>query len=615
MLKEIFDTASISRIAIIDDDLSTDISLDNIRSYDVDTANVLADPDDQDTETFVELLKELGIDNTKPEDLVEALGHEDIRDKAPEKFRNIVNNIISERQGQAAPINKLCAWLKEEGIDTDSFHIYTSPEVDTDERFDLVLVDYFLVGDDKEQTLPLIKRLLEEHEGLDKPLLIILMSSHELQLKNDFSSLRPELGITSSRFRIMKKPMDQSESDKIQWLLTLQQLAQERSVILPVESFLKAWGEKMKEASVNLADGLWELDAHSLEILRQAAEDDHAQFDDYLAQILSRRVLAEVEESGFPIEETKALSEILSSEKSVLSYGTEIGDSRQALRELLGDVSWKRENFWQTDRVPADVEEKFSWIMKHIRFGSILKDNSGQLFVHVTQTCDLAHIVFEDREKQHLLLFPGELVKTDRRANGDKEHSSEAYFYENDWHNIHWQLTRPQTISFDLLIQHLEEYTVVGQLREDQAQGIINNYAARSARVAEIKIPSFSSLTGKIINIHESSGNFFLVDNAVYVECTLYKEKLINFDLDAALIVADNIDADVDKKELVSQLVHGSKDKADICGQKVKCFLVPLDINSDGAMGWLCKQRFCDDQRKLSNIYRNKQNFIILTRS
>lgn len=616
MLKEIFETASINRIAIIDDDLSTDVSLDDIRSSNEDVVSILGDSDDPDTDKFIKLLKELGINNSTLEDLVEALGREDIRDKVPEKFRDVVNNILSDRQGRAAPINKLCSWLKDEGVDTDSFHIFTSPEIDTDEMFDLVLVDYFLVGDDKEQTLPLITQLLDKHDGQPNPLLVILMSSHEDQLKADFFSLRPELQITSSRFRVMKKPMEQSEEEQIQWMLTLQQLAQERKVVLSVESFLKEWGNKMKVASAKLADGLWELDAHSLEKLRQAAEDDHALFEDYLTQILSKKILAEVEESGFPIDETKELSEILSSEKETLSYGTEICDSRQALRELLGDISWKRPSSWETDVIPETDEDKFNWIKKNIQFGCVLKDESGKLFVHVTQSCDLAHLTYQNRVKQHLLLFPGELVKTDRRFNSDKEHSSEAYFHEDEWNNIYWQLTRPRTISFDSLIQDLDKYSVVGQLREDQTQGIINNYAARSARVAGIRVPSFSALAGKIISVQKNAKNYELVlkENSS-VEGTLYNKKFINFDLKTALIIVNIIDAVPNKKDSVTQLVRGFNERESICGQKVMCLLVPSDVSEGEEMQWLHDQKPCNSFDKLKTIFENKQNLIILRRN
>ena len=284
---------------------------------------------------------------------------------------------------------------------------------------------------------------------------------------------------------------------------------------------------------------------------------------------MSRHVLAHVEENAYPKEETNQLEHSLN-KANTIRQGSEIGDSRVILQRLLGDVGWHREHWYAADsQYPGPVyngteiedhdrdKHRFNWFMRHIHFGSVLKDKTidDEYIVHLTQACDKAHVKCEQYADNHVLLFSGKLAPVDVLKNSNHLAIS-GYFTDGDnWSDVHWNLKKPRTPTIREFIQNLENYEVVGQLRHDNAQSIVNKYAATISRVAALSVPSVTSLKGVFV-IKDADGEpKVVVENGDLIEAHLYikgerdssgnlkKKNIISFEPDQIMKIISMLDA------------------------------------------------------------------------
>ena len=203
--------AQIVRVAIVDDDLSGLISLANLRQVDDNLEALLADVHDQDRQAYLQVLKDQGYELADITDLAHPLSGQSVRDAAPEVLRTAAEKILEARRDSAEPVERVRKLLTGSGIAAPNIETFFGPDGPDDKRFDLVIVDYYLVNDATDQTVPFIERIVHNHAEQERPLQLILMSSHEEGLKQDFRELRPRVGVTSSRMRILAKPQNDAQ--------------------------------------------------------------------------------------------------------------------------------------------------------------------------------------------------------------------------------------------------------------------------------------------------------------------------------------------------------------------------------------------------------------------
>lgn len=574
-MDQIFIDSNISKIAIIDDDLSQEITYESLKNADDDNiAGILDDETDPDYEIYIQLL----IAHKRPVDSVQeraaALSDESIRKDAPELIRELAESVITKRASMAAAVLKVKQWIVDIGFSEENIHSFGSPEdfYSSEEIYDLVLVDYLLVDDSEEATKQLISRCLEDRNETELPQLFILMSSHKEQLKTDFQNLRQELQATSSRFRILKKP-ENDDTDKAEWLHTIHQVIKERVLVNSIEDFISSWGNQFESAAKSLKSSLWNLDAYSLDILRHTAIEDHVGFSDYFSEIIMRKVLAEMESELLSRKVTNSLSDNLHNFESSqpISPGTEVSDSRSFLRNMLQDVSWHRQEWYSTDKYPlydlsrAETTKRlqFTWVLKNLGFGAVLRNKkTKEITVHLTQPCDLAHLKFEEKVDNHLLLFPGIIQSVD---NNTKSKISEAFspsvLVDSDWVSIRWQLSRPYTPTIDGFLSIFEGMEIIGQLRSDQAQQIASRYSAKVSRIATLRIPTFSEIKGQLFTLKEV--DLKLVWSAASDEISAHllnhaKKYVINFSAEHSAKIATILGENENKVSTIQQsLISG----------------------------------------------------------
>jgi hypothetical protein len=415
------------------------------------------------------------------------------------------------------------------------------------------------------------------------------MSSHGEQLRADFNQLRPDLGRTSSRFRLMFKPRVTSAEDKTLWHYTFEQLATERGVVIPIEKFIHAWSEKLTSATKALTDGLWSLDAHALSILSKTADADHLSMEEYFADVFSRRILAEVEQIDFPEAETSLLTKALSSTTGS-SFSSEIGDSRAALRKIVVDIAWHRKNWWNPNKPfpRSNLSNQFEWLKRNVRFGTVFRrKRTNEYYVNITQPCDIAHIKLLDIKSNHLMFIPGtEDALHSTAQKGGKYAYSSSFDKGAGCVNLQWSLRQPSTPSIEDFIKEVNKYQIVGQMRQDQAQEISTQFAALTSRVATIRTPSFGKFYGYVFGITgvgEAASWEIKSTRLVAHTFPAGEKQMIRFDLTYAHQVLNQLGAIPNIDDFLRKLVLGIEMKmtsvASIIPARLKCAYATESLN------------------------------------
>jgi hypothetical protein len=478
--------AGIARIAIVDDDLSERISTDDLLTVDRDLPAVLADPHDPDRTAYLALLTRLGREPDDLADLAESLSDPEVRAAAPERLRTAAERVLAVRHENAEPIRRIQRLLEAVGVLHENIDLYSTAQIPADRHYDLIVVDYFLVEGSQEHTLPFIASVLEVHGADRAPLQVILMSSHETELKAVFQELRPKLEVSSSRMRIMGKPA--TDDQLLQWKLALYQLAADRASVRTVEAFARAAARAAVQAGKDLAQSVWELDLQAMDLLNETAVADNDDYSRYVEECLSRQLLARLESIADMRAALIELGSVLGGNRATktTSPSAEIGDSRAAISALMRSMEWRGGTVALGSPYPVagDHAAKTQWVRSCLRFGMVLRAPDGGQWLNITQACDLAQARDDELTSTCLLLVGshrhGATEEPDRTAIVSMTTAMGPG--ENDvlgW-NLLWTYT-PTVDEFGG--KFANGWSVVGEMRVDQAQNVAVEYAARTARI------------------------------------------------------------------------------------------------------------------------------------
>ncbi len=536
-------------VAIIDDDYSNLITKKELIR--VDTENILDSLEDDNSPEYIDLvsvLKTVDLTYNSIDNLVEYINNPQILNILPEQIKHLRQVILDRKSMLIQPVNQVEEWLKQydSNISIEKFSSASEFLSKLESvSYDLVLVDYLLINDSEEDTVPFLlsaKNKLEEKGLLPS---FILMSSYAERINKDFLSIKSALQMTSSRFRIIAKPAN--ENDALRWNLTIRQIFQQKDLVPDIEKFINAWITKFLDASKSLSKTLWALDAHSLDIMRKTAEADHLSLSEYFSDVIFRKVLAEFEKSldqgSDCVHELGATLGNVLRKHTNLSPGNEIEDSRLLIKTLLKDASWHEQNWFihtspyprvtSTEAEPQSTDivgQQFSWLKKNLRFGSVLKcDSDDSLIVNLTQPCDIAHIDVADVTKTNLLMIAGDFSNISNHDVTPKQAISTTFEHGDKWSNIHWDLSRPQTPPISQFLEAFGDYKIIGQLRSDQTQYVLNRYVAKISRVATIRVPKLFDLNFVIYNSNRNKIN--QVSRGVAHGIENGKEIIVNFGL------------------------------------------------------------------------------------
>ena len=477
--------AQVMRVAIVDDDLSQTISHEELEIADRQAAALLNDEADPDREAYIALLVREGRNPALLDDLAEPLSEEGIRAAAPPRLRAAAEAARAARMARAEPVRRVIQLLEQLGIEVTSIDTYSTPQIPNGEFYDLLIVDYFLVDTSANATLPFIQEVLQVHAGHARPLQVILMSSHDEQLKADFKTIRPMLQVSSSRLRIMEKP--KTDMHLISWKAALYQLASDRSLVGTLERFIREAGTTLMEAAKDTATKLWELDLQAMDLLHEVTSKDHDDYVRYVEDAVSRRLLSGLEEDGGMRASLQQLDAIFTPHRgtNLLSPTAEIGDSRAAIHGLMHSMEWRSgKPGLPTFPTAAEELQRSRWIRKHIRLGMVVRDPLGNEWLNITQACDLAQAKDEDIGESSIVFLGGQRSLPAEKLDGQYYHSMSAMMAQAENHVLTWNLRNVRTESIQSFSTTFGQgWQVIGELRQDVAQSIATSFGARAARV------------------------------------------------------------------------------------------------------------------------------------
>ncbi|WP_444756767.1 hypothetical protein [Pseudomonas sp. A014] len=485
-LKKSLHEAKVIKIAIIDDDLSQDISTADLLSIDGDIAALLGDPHDPDYEAYAGVLNKHGLDIETIPDPATPLSDKAICEEAPTRLSDAVRKVLEARYDSAAPVRRVHGLLEAVGVPAENIHFYSSPFIPEDRLYDLIIVDYYLVQNSNQQTLPFIDSAITAHKDCENPLQVILMSTHVTQLQSEFRTIRPLLKASSSRMRIMGKPM--SDDDLIHWKTALFQLTSDRPFISAVENFVSETSKGLELAARDQANKLWELDLQAMDILHEAATLDNDDFCRYVEECISRHLLTALESYTGIRNSLLTLGDSLMEHRNtnVIAPVAEIGDSRAAIRGLMRSMEWRGGQGLDHTTYPvhSPALNKAQWLKKNLRFGMVLRSNDGREWLNLTQACDLAQAKEDAFDKVSLLLVSGV------RSRPLSQEKNQAVVYlsstatDTETETLGWNLRNIRTPTIQELAEDfVNGWTSVGELRLDQAQSIAATYSSRASRV------------------------------------------------------------------------------------------------------------------------------------
>lgn len=503
LIKSLIDSRII-KVAIVDDDLSNDITMADLETIDSDITGLLGDPTDPDYEDYCSILASAGYDVSQMADLAQPLSDEAIREQAPERLKSAANRVLAFRFGNAEPVRRVKQLLLDVGILDENIHSYSSPEIPDGEFYDLLVIDYFLVKNSCAHTLPFIQKILTAHKYAQDPLQIILMSTYKEHLKAEFKNIRPQLKASSSRMRIMSKPT--IDDDLVHWKSALFQLSSDRQFVSAVENFVTETSNGFQSAAQEQATRLWELDLQAMDILHEAATLDNDDFCRYVEECLSRHLLTALEQYSGIQKSLYVLGDLLKEHRTtkVIAPVAEIGDSRAAIRMLMKSMEWRGGNSPSLAEFAKnnDPKDRAKWIQKNLRFGMVLKSSDGKQWLNLTQACDLAQTKEDDLDAVSLLLISGSYVRPVGRESGQSLVYLNTSLSDIGSEVLCWDVRNVQTPSiFGFAQDFYNAWSIIGELRLDQAQSIAALYSSRTLRVGLQKRLSSWCLDGCALSI------------------------------------------------------------------------------------------------------------------
>lgn len=654
---ELLAAAGVTRILMVDDDLRSEPTLMDVNACSPSAQGnieaILQDPDHDGTECLVELLQQNGRPHTSLADLFHGLADQRIREQCPADLRKPYDDALKNLHGFQEPLKKIQSWVSAPG----QIELTTWPEIRelaADQLYDLLIVDYYLTENEAAPTRAFIKTMLEKHKKCEKPLLVVLMSTNKDGVSGDLSIIRDEVGASASRFRILVKPsaahVEPEPVVKERWLQALTQLANERALIQPIEGFIDAWKNGLTKATNTIIKRLYELDASAFAILSATASADSMSIEEYMADVLAKRVSAETEEhaevSSHTLALQKALSQSVSAVGPTINQGVEIKDAQHAIRRLMSDVVWHRSPWHQPQlalpertKSPVNVnqpqaktenaseakdaaandaqlpitagqavapevavpvalavkdshannsapevmpeethltaaaeaesltgvtEDRLTWMKRHLRFGTVLREKHGlrRYFVNITQACDVQNVKFHAAHAYHYLFVRGEKLPVDRIPVGEKVFESPYYAQStivDEFYSFHWNLRQPFTPSMTEVLDHLEDYSIEGQLRNESAYAVLAKFLSQASRVALLRMPKIYRCPVYILHREKEAWKHYPLDKGAEIYASCWEKKpgiwCSQFQLDDAYSIVStmkNMSAEIQAKSVAA---------------------------------------------------------------
>lgn len=565
------------KVAIIDDDFNEKITLSDLKKTDDDNIlDALEDINPPEYEIIYNYFSEMKLVYNSLEDIVNIFNSTKDISSLPRAFLRLRDKALERKELLIAPVKRIINWLCTSGlsINESDIDIYSSPSSYFNERkslsYDLICIDYLLVNDSEQETIPFINNIKNESAEQGYTPSFILMSSHENLITNDFLDIKSKLSMTSSRFRIMEKPSTNLNSREVIWKTTFKQIFEQKKFIHDIEMFIHGWINHFQIASLSLAKILWALDAHSLDVLRRTAKDDNISFSEYFTEVIFKKVLAEFESSlNTGAESVRSSGETLQTvlENNILiSPGNEVQDSRLILKTLLKDTNWHERNWYQIQEsypvlvneacdLPSLYHYQLKWLKENLRFGIVLRNKETKtLLVNLTQPCDLAHLKPYQIDKINLFFMQGLDIHMSINNTTDKQALSTALFVDSSWRNVHWDLSRPLTPPIISFMQKIENYETIGQLRHEQSQHILNRYVAKISRVATIRMPYLFDIKYLVIAFDEKGEVNIKTKGVGHAIKTSEKNITVSFSPEHASTIESNLPL---PKSIFEDLVSG----------------------------------------------------------
>lgn len=363
-LPELFKDANIGRVLFVDDDLRqypTLAEVDASSDAEQRVSDILRSVDAEDYEKYIAVLEANEIGGRSLQELFNALQVPAVLDAAPESIRDPYKKASERIAGQGASVREIMKWMEEWTGVVPDFEIGPIKKLRAAEHiYDMLVIDYFLVEDSPAKTLPFVQEFLELHKDQPNPVLIILMTSNGSGLRTDLDKVKKALPISSARFRILEKPhADPAKGILVarqRWTQAVTQLATQRALVAPMEELVTAWKKSLEDAAEVMQLKLLDLDASAFAVLEHTALKDSMGIEEYLAELLSRKVAAESEESALVHEKVKALQVAMASQRHriepMITRGVELRHAQIGIRSLMADVVWHRRPWWEHLPIP-----------------------------------------------------------------------------------------------------------------------------------------------------------------------------------------------------------------------------------------------------------------------
>jgi len=201
---------------------------------------------------------------------------------------------------------------------------------------------------------------------------------------------------------------------------------------------------------------------------------------------------------------------------------------------------------------------------RHLRFGTVLRERQGlkRYFVNITQACDVQNVKIHAAHAYHYLFIRGEKLPVDRIPVGEKVFESPYYAQStivDEFYSFHWNLRQPFTPSMTEVLDHLEDYSIEGQLRNESAYAVLAKFLSQASRVALLRMPKIYRCPVYILHREKDSWKQYQLDNGSEVYASCWEKKLgiwcSQFQLDDAYRIVstiENMSADVQAKSVAA---------------------------------------------------------------
>ncbi|ECH8658387.1 hypothetical protein OY08_12135 [Salmonella enterica subsp. enterica] len=502
--------SGINSVLIIDDDTKIFYSKDSFLTYGVaeEIINKLDDEDDPNTSELIDLLDRYHHPSDTLEDKIKSFSFTDIENEIPEHFKEKIVKLIKDKHnGLYHRIETVKKCLNELGVDNANIkEVGTSLEAKIDlenNSYDLIIVDLMLSDD--EQSLSLLKDILKKPSSDNTQ--FILTSYRTEALKENYRSIHINNHISSAKLKVLDKPSVTELNSIITWKHALIQISHERQFMHELQQCQEDWAKCITSVSKKLCEKIWTLDSCYINKLRMTAEADHLSFSEYLSEAMAKNMVSEYENADAPISKTDELAEkIKNTDNSdfIFGYSLETIDPYENLKILLSDLTSHRSN--KLLKMPVRQNEKddknnFHPLLNCLKFGTILKHtqiSNGkeaiQYYVHLTPPCDYIHLDSSSKNKESLLFFPGhEYNVLKGEGKSDKVFQTPYVNINGGIKNFRWNLRNPTSYTIGRLLSKCSNFEVVGQLRNEYAQSIIQKFSSSASRIATPRLPVFDN--------------------------------------------------------------------------------------------------------------------------